>query len=100
MAANKQRQESKQRSKPGNEALFDKAVVDLLLKGLELHRRQIRIDAGQGVAGELFEAGIGRLVCTTIAPAYRDMSFSRVSSGSVTAGRCVSGTKYMAWSFQ
>jgi len=95
-----QRQQSEERREARDQTLFNEAIVDLLLKGLELDDRQIWIDAANVSPASFSKPESGLLVWTTIAPAYIDMSFSTGSSGSVTAGRCVKGTKYMAWSFQ
>ena len=59
MAASSKREQAEERSEARDETLLSELVVDLLLEGLELHDGEIGVDAGQGVADDLFKAGDG-----------------------------------------
>ena len=53
------RQQAEERSEARDQPLLDEAVVNLLLEGLELHDGEVGVDAGQGVADDLFKSGDG-----------------------------------------
>src|SRR3954469_21272347 len=50
-------EQAEQRREARDQPLLDEAIVDLLLERLELHDREVGVDAREGVADDRFETG-------------------------------------------